>query len=154
MFRIEETNYFRIPFLKKPFASAKIFGNEENKEIGGFVNFYTCQSGILIASGIHNLPETETNFFAFHIHEVGECDGNFSSSGAHFGEGPHPLHAGDLPPLLSANGTAVSLVLTNKFSSSEIIGKAVIIHEGFDDFTTQPSGNSGARIACGIIKSV
>ena len=64
---------------------------------------------------------------------------------------PHPFHAGDFPPLLENNGYAYSKFLTNKFKISEIIGKVIIIHDLPDDFTTQPSGNSGTKIACGVI---
>lgn len=152
MFKVQNTNYFQIPFLTRPFAIAKIVGGEESKETHGFVKFFSCKDGVLVLSEISNLPKTATNFFAIHIHENGECDGDFSSAGGHYGEGTHPLHSGDLPPLLSASGTAISLVLTNRFTPSEIIGKSVIIHDGYDDFTTQPSGNSGARIGCGVIK--
>lgn len=65
---------------------------------------------------------------------------------------PHPLHVGDLPPLLENNGYAYMSVLTNKFKISDIIGKTVIIHDMPDDSTTQPSGNSGKKIACGVIR--
>ena len=63
----------------------------------------------------------------------------------------HPCHAGDLPPLFSAAGKAFMVFLTNRLSVNEVIGKTVVIHSNADDFTTQPSGNSGSKIACGII---
>ena len=64
----------------------------------------------------------------------------------------HPYHAGDLPPLFGSGGVAVSVFLTDRFHLEDIIGKTVIIHSSPDDFTTQPSGNAGAKIACGEIK--
>lgn len=93
-------------------------------------------------------------FYAFHIHEGGSCTGDsFSETGSHYNptNTSHPNHAGDLPPLLSHHGKAQMSVLTGRFRVDEIIGKTVIIHSGPDDFTTQPSGNSGQKIACGII---
>ena len=66
----------------------------------------------------------------------------------------HPHHAGDLPPLFGNDGLAVSAFLTNRFSVDEVLGRTVIIHDHPDDFTTQPSGNSGTKIACGVIKSL
>lgn len=66
----------------------------------------------------------------------------------------HPHHAGDLPPLFGNDGFALLLFLTSRFSVDEIIGKTVIIHDQPDDFTTQPSGNSGTKIACGVIGKV
>ena len=63
----------------------------------------------------------------------------------------HPQHAGDLPPLFGNNGYAFSMFLTNRFSVSEIIGRTVILHSAPDDFTSQPAGNSGVKIACGVI---
>lgn len=63
----------------------------------------------------------------------------------------HPYHAGDLPPLFGNNSFALSVFLTDRFSVHEVIGRTVIIHDHPDDFTTQPSGNSGTKIACGVI---
>lgn len=78
----------------------------------------------------------------------------FSAAIGHFDPHgcPHPQHAGDLPPLLLCGTRAFSVTLTDRFRVSQIIGKAVVVHENPDDFTTQPSGNSGARIACGVIR--
>lgn len=64
---------------------------------------------------------------------------------------PHPFHMGDLPPLIENNGYAYMQVLINKFKIKDILGKVIIIHDSPDDFTTQPSGNSGTKIACGKI---
>lgn len=64
----------------------------------------------------------------------------------------HLYHAGDMPPLFGVDGSAVLLFLTNRFSVEEIIGRTVIIHARPDDFMTQPSGNSGEKIACGVIR--
>ena len=143
---------FSNSFFNKTFCNCQDCWWRRKQRNSRLVKFFSCKDGVLVLSEISNLPKTETNFFAIHIHENGECDGDFSFAGGHYGEGTHPLHSGDLPPLLSASGTATSLVLTNRFTPSEIIGKSVIIHDGYDDFTTQPSGNSGARIACGVIK--
>lgn len=63
----------------------------------------------------------------------------------------HPEHEGDLPPLLSDKGTAWMMVYTTRFFPEEVVGKTVVIHDMPDDFRTQPSGNSGEKIACGEI---
>ncbi|MBR0426851.1 MAG: superoxide dismutase family protein [Clostridia bacterium] len=57
-----------------------------------------------------------------------------------------------MPPLLETNGYAYMSVLIGKLKIKDIIGKTIIIHDKPDDFTTQPSGNSGKKIACGVIK--
>ena len=64
----------------------------------------------------------------------------------------HPYHAGDMPPLFGEKGEAFSVFMTKRFRVDDIIGKTVIIHSMPDDFTTQPAGNSGEKIACGIIR--
>ena len=85
---------------------------------------------------------------------TGNKDDEFANSKAHYNPNkcPHPYHAGDLPPLLENNGTAYMSVLINKFKLKDIIGKVLIIHDMPDDFSTQPSGNSGKKIACGKIE--
>lgn len=65
MFKVQNTNYFQIPFLTRPFAIAKIVGGEESKETHGSVKFFSSKDGILVLSEIHNLPKTETNFLQF-----------------------------------------------------------------------------------------
>jgi Cu-Zn family superoxide dismutase len=65
---------------------------------------------------------------------------------------PHPRHAGDFPPLLeTARGGAQLSFLTDRFTVAQALGHAVIIHLNPDDFTTQPSGNAGPMIACGMV---
>jgi DNA invertase Pin-like site-specific DNA recombinase len=67
------------------------------------------------------------------------------------GTQPHGNHAGDFPVLFSNNGYTYMKFFTDKFKPGDVIGRAVIIHENPDDYRTQPSGNSGKRIACGVI---
>ena len=57
-----------------------------------------------------------------------------------------------MPPLFSNRGYALQAFLTDRFTVGEILGRTVIIHDGTDDFTSQPAGNAGARIACGVIR--
>lgn len=64
---------------------------------------------------------------------------------------PHPFHAGDLPPLLSCKGRAYLAVITGRFCVKDVIGRSVVIHAGPDDLHTQPAGNAGAKIGCGVI---
>ena len=81
------------------------------------------------------------------------CTGNsndeFADAKGHYNPEncPHPYHAEDLPPLLENNGYSYMSVFLNKFKVKDIIGKVIIIHDMPDDFTTQPSGNSGTKIA-------
>lgn len=149
-----ERNLFRLIGSKTPMAIAYVKGGKNYEKIKGSVKFYSIPEGTVVVSEIFNLPETETNFFAQHIHENGTCEGDFSSAGEHYNPAgvEHPCHAGDLPPLLSNQGYAWMALLDNRFKLNDIIGKSYIIHDCPDDFHTQPSGNSGTRIACGVIQ--
>lgn len=120
----------------------------------GTVRFCQKQEGVLVTAEIRGLPESETGFFALHIHEGTDCSGvGFSDTGAHYNPTGafHPRHAGDLPPLLSCSGRAYLSVLTNRFRLGDILGRTVVIHSLPDDFRTQPSGAAGEKIACGVI---
>lgn len=152
-----------ISLLKRtPQAVAQIKGSPRYPNISGTVNFYPICSGTIVVSLIYGLPisedKCESPVLGYHIHSGFECAGDstdyFKDAMSHFNPEscPHPHHAGDMPSLFSAGGTAFSAFLTDRFTVSEIIGKTVIIHSQPDDFTTQPSGNSGEKIACGIIR--
>ncbi|MBE6911359.1 MAG: superoxide dismutase family protein [Ruminococcaceae bacterium] len=141
----------------RPYANAIIRGDENNPYLMGKVDFFNIQSRVLVTARISGLPETENGFFGFHIHGGSSCDGaGFMNTGSHFdnGENMHPNHWGDLPPLLYCSGEAYLSVLTDRFSPEEIIGRTVVIHSNADDFTTQPSGNAGEKIACAEIQSL
>lgn len=97
----------------------------------------------------------------FHIHENGTCEvGNpqepFQAAGGHWNprNQPHGNHAGDFPVLFSNKGRSSMCFFTNKFTSAEVVGKSIIIHKNPDDYRTQPAGDAGKRLACGIIKSL
>jgi len=138
-----------------PKAIAWVHGGTDLPQLSGMVRFFQSTDGVIIEAEIFGLPETETGFFAFHIHEGGSCTGEgFPNTGGHFNpkEEIHPNHAGDLPPLLGNHGKAYMKVLTDRFRIEEIIGRTVIIHDSPDDFHTQPSGNAGTKIACGVIQ--
>jgi Cu-Zn family superoxide dismutase len=110
-------------------------------------------------------------FHGFHIHTTGRCDApTFTSAGGHFNPGgaTHGGHAGDLPSLLvNADGTATLETATDRFSIGDLRdadGSAVMIHSGPDNFANIPAryggpdqetlntGDSGSRIACGVVR--
>lgn len=133
--------------IRRPHAVANIIGNDTHPQLRGQVSFYQTNHGILVSVQVFGLPGS--SFLGFHIHSGGQCAqpaGHYNPQGL-----PHPQHAGDLPPLLSNNGYAYMSVLTNRFRLEDILGRTVIIHAMPDDFTTQPAGDSGDRIACGVI---
>ena len=139
----------------KPQAIALINGGSTAPSINGIIRFYQRRNCVLVVANISGLPRTDRGFFGFHIHEGADCGGNdFSNSKSHYNPTniPHPSHAGDLPPLMLCGNNAYLSVLTDRFNVSEIIGRTVIIHSMPDDFTSQPSGNAGEKIACGKIK--
>ncbi len=135
----------------KPNAMARIFGRQEFSQVFGKVEFYDLGIVVAVVCCMKNLPATKTNIFAFHIHEYGVCEGDLASAGAHFGTGEHPNHLGDMPVLFSNGGEAFLVFCTDRFTISEIVGRSVIIHAGPDDFVSQPAGNAGERIACGLV---
>lgn len=147
----------------RPVATAQLRGRKEEESIRGKVDFYRTREGTLLAVEISGIPKTleekSGGFFGFHIHDGASCTGNekdpFANAGQHYNPmgRPHPQHAGDLPPVLSNNGTVWAAVCTTRFYSEEIIGKTIILHDMPDDFRTQPSGNSGEKIACGAIRA-
>ncbi len=150
--------------MRRPDAVADIMGSEEYPEIWGTVQFYQTEAGILVVTEVRGLPEADDQcmspVFGYHIHSGQFCSGNrqdaFADSMAHYNPDncEHPYHAGDMPPLFGNNGYAFSIFLTGRFRICEIIGRTVIIHLHPDDFHTQPSGDSGMKIACGEIRQL
>jgi len=129
----------------------------------GAVNFVQRGDKLLVTARVTGLTP---GGHGFHIHEKGDCSsGDGMSAGGHFnpygkphGDPSQPdHHAGDLPMLVAdsygeARVTAEIEGTTVGGGSGDVVGKAVIVHKDADDFTTQPTGNSGARVACGVIR--
>jgi Cu-Zn family superoxide dismutase len=136
----------------------------------GEVTLRETPAGVLIDARLRNLPE---GVHAFHVHETGACEPDFQAAGGHlagdadahgFLETDEP-HAGDMPNLhIPASGelrieilnTRIQIkeggLLTDDAAIRDEDGAALIIHAGADDYRSQPAGDSGARIACGVIE--
>ncbi len=153
-----------------PAATAWVRGGSLAPNLSGMVHFYrTPYAGVLVEAEFFNLPNRSvpgaTAFYAFHIHQDGVCDreppsaaqnqagGDFMSAGGHYNPSsqPHPSHAGDMLPLLGNEGYGWMAFYDKRFTIEEIMGRSVILHLQADDFTSQPAGNSGTRIGCGVI---
>lgn len=154
---------FEVLCGRIPQAMASVRGSEQYPSIEGYVWFYQTDLGVLVVADIEGLPSEDacsSPIFAFHIHEGENCSGTsedpFADAGTHYNPNSctHPYHAGDLPPLFSANGNAFLAVLTDRVELSQILGRTIVIHSSPDDFTSQPAGNSGRKIACGEIKKL
>lgn len=140
--------------LTRPDAAAVIRGGESAPHLRGEARFYQKRGGVLTAVQLSGLPESGS-FFGLHIHEGRNCGGeDFSGTGGHYdpADRPHPLHAGDLPPLLNCGGNAYLVTLTDRFSLQDVVGRTVVIHSAPDDFRSQPAGNAGEKIGCGVIR--
>jgi superoxide dismutase, Cu-Zn family len=150
------------PALAVDTASA-VLKDASGKEVGA-ATFTVTPSGVLISLDLTAVPPGE---HGFHVHTTGKCEPpDFKSAGPHFNpdqtkhgfmtpEGPH---AGDLPNLhVPADGKLQVEVLEPNVTLSgeapllDADGSALVIHAGADDYKTDPAGNSGNRIACGVI---
>ena len=141
------------------YAAAYITGTKDNPSLKGLIQLIPWNTGSIVKLEITGLTSTQkNNFFGFHIHENGVCEKfeNFESAGGHFNPNKdlHPNHIGDLPMIYSNNGYAFMVYYTDRFTPKDVIGKTIIIHDMPDDLKTQPSGNSGKRIACGVIEII
>lgn len=147
----------------EPHATA-ILAPTTGNTASGMVHFVTAGDRVQVKGEIRGLkPNAE---HGFHVHEKGDCSsGDGMSAGGHFNpaNAPHGAHgksshhAGDLPSL-RANAAGVA---TFSFESSsiavgsgakDVIGKGLIVHRDPDDYTTQPTGNAGPRLACAVIR--
>lgn len=150
-------------------ACAYIYGGPLAPEIRGMVYFQAVPGGTWVTAEVWCLPPYQPaqngndpiGPHGFHIHQCGSCQvGNpsdpFQAAGGHWNptNQPHGNHAGDFPVLFSNNGYAKMCFFTNKFSVSQVVGKSVIIHQNPDDYRTQPAGNAGKRLACGVVMQV
>lgn len=146
---------------RKPEAYAHVYGSKEFAQIYGIVTFYSIWMGTLVVAHVAGFPVEEgkckERIWGFHIHEGSHCTGNekdpFADTKLHYNPNDclHPEHAGDLPPLFSNHGVAMQIFYTDRFQPEEIVNRTVVIHDMPDDFHTQPSGDSGSKIACGEI---
>jgi Cu-Zn family superoxide dismutase len=185
-------------------ADAAASLQDQQGEVVGQVWFVQLRSGVVIRGELEGLPP---GWHAIHVHETGECEGDFSSAGGHFNpsgarhglDGPAP-HAGDLPNIFVAadgrarfemisghvsvrapdevqasaadgassatagaggstgdaapSAAAVAPGGTRAVSVFDDDGAAVVVHAEADDYRSDPSGNAGSRIACGVIEKL
>lgn len=142
---------------QRPCCKAIVHGDEKFPLLHGTVSFIKACHGTLVVTELYGLP-TPNGVYAMHIHNGAECTGTesapFDNVGSHLNPDntTHPFHMGDLPAVFSNNGYAWSAVYTDRFYPAQVIGHTVIIHISPDDYRTQPSGNSGEKIACGEIR--
>lgn len=137
----------------------------DGKDVGS-VTLTQTPAGVLLNLTIKGLPAGE---HAFHVHAVGKCEAPFTSAGGHFNPGgkKHGMmaadghHAGDMPNLhipstgeltVEVVNAAITLEKGKPNSVFDADGSAVIIHAGKDDYKTDPTGDAGGRIACGVIQ--
>jgi len=136
---------------------------KDDSGVEGTVTFTTEHGGLRIVADVYNLTPGK---HGFHVHEHGDCSAHdASSAGGHFN--PHnkkhagpddpERHAGDMGNLVAdASGHAHydrvdDIMVLN--GPDTIIDKSVIVHAGEDDLKSQPSGNAGARVACGVVEA-
>lgn len=138
--------------------------NADGKSVGT-AEFHETKQGVVLTLRLTGMPP---GLHAVHIHSVGKCEApGFTSAGGHFNplsmkhglKNPGGPHAGDLPDLyVDKDGAARYEVLTESITldgdKTSVLagnGKAIVIHATADDNLTDPAGNSGDRIACGVI---
>jgi Cu-Zn family superoxide dismutase len=166
-----------LVFLPALFCSSVVFGqgapksahadivNAEGQNIGT-AKIVPAKKGVKIEVSVSQLPPGK---HGIHIHAVGKCEGPaFTTAGGHLNpdtkkhgkENPEGPHAGDLLMIdVKADGTAKATLLDTMVTLGDGPnsvfhdgGTSIVIHEKEDDYKTDPAGNSGARVACGVIQ--
>jgi superoxide dismutase, Cu-Zn family len=143
-------------------ASADLSPTTGN-QVRGEVRFREDGSRLVVSARVTGLTPNQTH--GFHVHERGDCSApDATSAGGHFNptgqpHGPQsgPHHLGDMPSLVAdASGRAETEFTLEGVNldnpTTGFRGRGVIVHSQADDFTTQPTGNAGSRLACGVIR--
>ena len=145
-----------------PSATATLNPTQGNNA-RGTVDFVQKGDKVAFTAKLSGIPPGP---HGFHLHENGDCNSpDGMSAGAHYNPlnklHAHPTdanhHAGDMPMVTADQAGVVYLIgeldtISIGSGPADIVGKAVIVHKDPDDFKTQPTGNSGARLACGVIR--
>ncbi len=146
---------------------AQVAIKNTNGQVVGTLTLTQQSDGVLVEGSFQNLP---AGAHGIHFHAVGTCAPNFDAAGGHFNpaqrqhgfNNPQGVHAGDLPNVeIGPNGTGTyrtvtTLVTLAQGAANSVYdadGTAVIVHANADDYVTDPSGNSGGRIACGVVSA-
>lgn len=151
--------------LSQPVLKSALNTVDDNNTEVGQLFLRPVDGGVQVYGKIMNMAPGKT--VALHIHETGSCANMGKAAGGHFNPDNHPHsnpddmngHAGDLPNLTADEEGVATINYVNKQISANEAGKysvnrlAFIVHAGADDYTSQPSGASGDRIACGIIEA-
>ncbi|MEX0719846.1 MAG: superoxide dismutase family protein [Balneolaceae bacterium] len=129
-----------------------------DQDISGSVTFEETDDGVSVQGSFEGLEDGE---HGFHVHQFGDCSASDgSSAGGHFApdDNEHGApdddnrHMGDMGNLSATSGQAATINYVDEvIDIRQIIGRAVVIHGGQDDLVSQPSGDAGNRIACGVI---
>ncbi|MES2206129.1 MAG: superoxide dismutase family protein [Pseudomonadota bacterium] len=157
----QATHYFSKPnTLAKATLEAR-----SGSEVSGEVTFEEKKESVLVSVNLHGLkPNSE---HGFHVHEKGDCSApDASSAGGHFNPDGHPhgnpeqlkRHAGAMKNLIAdQQGNVITAfevdTIRLNISKYGILNRALIVHANPDDYSSQPVGNAGGRLACGIIRS-
>ncbi len=150
--------------IGKPSAEATII-DARGLPVGKAKVVRSKKLGLVFSLAVHGLPRGE---HGVHLHSIGVCEGpKFTSAGPHWNPGnkmhglsnPDGSHAGDLPNLLvgkNGRGKLKFVIESGRFRGADGLldndGAAIVIHASSDDQRTDPSGNSGDRIACGVFR--
>lgn len=145
-----------------PYASAIIESKSDSKVSGKVAFWETSDGSIKVQVRINGAP---TGVHGFHVHEIGDCSApDAISAGPHFNptgvphSGPSmmPHHAGDFGNVTAGGNGEIRTEFTTRSitlsdGANSVVGKAVVLHADADDLTSQPAGNAGKRIGCGVV---
>lgn len=154
-----------VPVLSAAKQAVANLASASGSLVSGKATLTPMSGGVHITGIVGGLPPNSTH--GFHIHEKGDCSAvDASSAGPHFNPfaaahgkaeaGAH--HAGDMDNVVANSEGVVKLdihvsgVTLGGGAVNDIAGRALVVHAAPDDYTSQPAGNAGARVACGVIK--
>lgn len=146
-------------------ATATLQGAPGDTDFNGTITFTPEGNGVRVVAHLEGVDADGAH--GFHVHQTGECahgegDKHFTSAGSHFNPAnvehacppTEPRHAGDLGNIEVTGGTGhleQSSTLLSLSGDNSVVGKAIILHAKADDCKTQPTGDAGDRLACGVV---
>lgn len=157
-----DTSKSKAPVVRRNVTAIAVISGVNSQGITGTIRFTRLSKGVKITGEIYGLTPGK---HGFHIHEKGLCEGpDFSTAGGHFNPDgkkhgsthSEERHKGDFGNIIADDYGVAKFTYTDYSISfkgaNSIIGRSVIVHEKEDDLKTDPSGNSGSRIGCGVIQ--